>query len=61
MRYRLDFCPQFDLSGDEDEDHFDEHEQTKNFESCPDFVLSDGEVNNEELKILFTHSNKVQI
>ena len=40
---RLDFGPQFDLNDAEDEDEFDEHEQTINFESCPDFVLSDGE------------------
>ena len=38
---RLDLGPKFDLGDDENEDEFDEYEQTKNLESCPDFVLSD--------------------
>ena len=42
---RLDLGTKFDLS--EDEDEFDEHEQNKNCEFCPYFVL--------------THSNKVSI
>ena len=33
----------------------------KKFEFCRDFVLIDKEVNNKELKILSTHSNKVSI
>ena len=43
----MDLGPKFDLSDDEDEDEFDEDEQTKNCEFCPDFVL--------------THSNEVSI
>ena len=44
---RLNLGPKFDLSDDEDEIEFDEHEQTKNCEFCPDFVI--------------THSNEVSI
>ena len=36
---RLDFGLQFDLSDVKDEDEFDKHEQTKNFEFCLDFVF----------------------
>ena len=34
----------------DDEDEFDECEQTKSFESCLDFVLSNEEVNNESVQ-----------
>ena len=44
---RLDLGSKFDLSDDEDEDEFGEHEQTKNYEFCPDFFI--------------THSNEVSI
>ena len=57
----MHFGPKFSLSDAEDEDEFDEHEQIKIFESCPDFVLRDEEVNNEKLKSIFTHSNEVFI
>ena len=46
---KLDLRPKFDLSDDEDEDEFDECEQTKNLDSCPDFILSDEKVNNEHI------------
>ena len=55
------FGMKFDLSDVKDENEFDKHEQTRNFESCPYFLLSDEKVNNEKLKILFTHSNEVSI
>ena len=58
---RLDFGPKFDLSDVEDKDEFDELEKIKKFESCRDFILFDEVVNNEELKILSTHSNEVSI
>ena len=36
---RSDLGPKFDLSDVEDEDKFDEYEQNKNCEFCPDFVI----------------------
>ena len=58
---RLDLGLKFDVSDVEDEDEFDKCEQNKYFESCPNFILSDKEVNNEKLKILFIHSNEESI
>ena len=57
---RLDFGPKFDVYDVEDGDEFDEHKKKK-IESCRDFILIDEEVNNEELEILSTHSNKESI
>ena len=58
---RLNLGPKFDLSDTEDENEFHECEQNKNFKSCSNFILNDDEVNDEQLKSLFTHSNKESI
>ena len=57
----MDLGLKFDLSDAENEDEFNECEQNKNCESCPNFILSDEEINEEKLKSLFTHSNEESI
>ena len=58
---RLDLGLKFDLSDGEDEDEIEKHEQIKICEFCPELILIDEEVNNENLGVQSNHSNEESI